>query len=481
MKDEQFGELKWDGSDRWDAQVTFPRFREFGAALDVEDPPEPNPSVDETISERQRDARAQLEHYLKTLSADEQEQYAALLNSLRREADGSNAARKTAADEKRKRQAEAEAARYRSGVREVGIETTGRRSKPTPAQRAAWAKLLERGDALWDELTAAALVVYRRQRPMREKVYRRTYGDHLLDRRLPVITTAAEMRQHIRPVMFRIPPAEKGAATADVKLHVAATWDVDGLGVIIRDGRIVEVMQVMDMVQERGSRRRETIGHPTFGTLRRIPDDDPWEVIDQWQAPREPGESGFDHVKRGGPWPWEGRARFDAFLEYAWVADRRAEFTHNRANAERPGSRVAWDFADGEFDLRVYAGRGEQPVAAQAQAFERFRAQQDALASEMIDTIFAQYRETFDARRRNYKDRYVEEVIPQLDGADGLRDLMQLRHIHVHEPDAAGRVAIAMQFVCTWDYDGFTAIWRDGLIAEWGEWKDARPGEATTP
>jgi hypothetical protein len=162
-------------------------------------------------------------------------------------------------------------------------------------------------------------------------------------------------------------------------------------------------------------------------------------------------------------------------LDYAMIADDRAEYMRDRARADRPESQMAWEFADGEFDLRVYTGRGKQPSDEQAKAFERFRAKQDALAKELIDAIFQQYQEVWQVRRRLYKDRYVEDNIPEPTSPDMLRDLMQLRHIHVHEPDSQGHVTIAMQFVCTWDYDGFTAIWRDGKIAEWGTWKDARP------
>ena len=77
--------------------------------------------------------------------------------------------------------------------------------------------------------------------------------------------------------------------------------------------------------------------------------------------------------------------------------------------------------------------------------------------------------------RRNWLDRYVDDLVPVLGSAEGLRDLMQLRHILVHPADERGRVTIGFQFVCTWDNDGFGALWRDGKVEEWGTWKDGEP------
>ena len=57
----------------------------------------------------------------------------------------------------------------------------------------------------------------------------------------------------------------------------------------------------------------------------------------------------------------------------------------------------------------------------------------------------------------------------------GLRDLIQLRHLHVHPADDSGRVTIAFQFVAVYDYAGITALGRDGRFEEWGVWNDDRP------
>jgi Domain of unknown function (DUF6985) len=442
--------------------------------LDEEDEFDPTPPwpAERGPTRGMLEAKAQLE----AMAAQSSPEEAALLKMAIGFTDRVAAAREQPPSEQpQKHQPSDQELALRRGVLDLYIDMARKRSKPSKAQRAAWQAFIDRGNAIWDEIADEALTVYQRQRPMRVKHWKRTYGDYLLNRRLPETKTPAAMTKLIRPIAMRIkPPLDKKATTADISIHVACTWEVDGFGVIIRDGKIDEFGDVMGLVHT-SPKPRETIEHNIFGTLRRIPDDDPFEVIDQWQMPTAPGKSGFDGVKRGGPWPWDGRMRFDEMLDYGMNADERAKYMRDRANADRPESRMSWEFADGEFDLRVYAGRGKPPSDMQAKAFERFRADQKKLAAELIASIFQQYQEVWKTRRQHYKDRYVEDNIPEIHSPDELRDLMQLRHIHVHEPDKQGVVTIAMQFVCTWDYDGFTAFWRDGQIAEWGEWKDARP------
>ena len=473
MQDEVFGKLTWN-DESWEGKAAFPYLRKFGQVLDEEDEEDPTPQwpAEKGPTKGMLEARGQLEEMISQSGGQEAE----MLRMAMGFADRMAAARQQPPPEKKTPQPPSEEElQWRQGMLDLIIDMEGKRAKPSKAQRAAWQIVLERGDAIWDEIAKDSLAIYLRQRPMRVERWKRVYGDHLLDRRLPEIKTPAAMKKLIRPLTIRIkPPLDKKATTADISIHVAATWHGDGFGVLVRDGRVAEFGAVLDLVHT-SPKRRETIEHPVFGTLRRIPDDDPWEVIDQWEMPKEEGKSGFTKAKRGGPWPWEGRMRFDAMLDYAMIADDCAQYMRDRANADRPESQMAWEFADGEFDLRVYAGRGKQPSDEQAKAFERFRAEQKKIAAELIATIFAQYQEVWQVRRQQYKDRYVEDNIPEPSSPEMLRDLMQLRHIHVHEPDKQGVVTIAMQFVCTWDYDGFTAFWRDGQIVEWGEWKDARP------
>ncbi len=123
----------------------------------------------------------------------------------------------------------------------------------------------------------------------------------------------------------------------------------------------------------------------------------------------------------------------------------------------------------------MYAGRGEPPSEPQARAFAAFRADDARYAAEMVQTVFEMYQEVCEIRRKNWPDRHVDDLLPFLNSSEGLRDRMQLRCIHVHVPDANGQVTLGFQFVCSWDYEGFSALWRDGKAREWGVWKDAEP------
>lgn len=472
MKDEQFGTLTWD-DDVWEGKATFARFAGWGGALDEKDPPDTRPATppDRSPTRRQLEARDQLAAIAKELGGAEGEMLGSLLANFgaNMQAKAAPAAEAVEEDEEE----DEDAKLLRQGVCGLIIDMNGRRAKPIKGQRAAWDALVARSDALWDELLEQSLAIYQRQLPVRRKWWKVVYGDYLLDRRLPEVTNVEQFTRLIRPGMFRIkPPADKKAASTDISIHVLATWEVDGFGVIIRDGQIAEFGQVVDVVHP-ATGPRETIHHPVFGPLRRIPSEDVMEYINEWETPKEPGVSGFENARRVATRPWQGLARFDPLLDYAMVADARAAYAHDRERADRPESGMAWEFADGAFELRVYAPAGQPPSTAQADAWSAFRAGEARYARDLIDAVFRQYQETCEVRRRNWTDRYVDDNVPVLNAPEGLRELIQLRHIHVHPADEAGRVTIAFQFVAAYDYDGFSALWRDGKFEEWGTWKDA--------
>jgi hypothetical protein len=464
MHDPQFGLLKWN-SGTWEGSARFPQFAEWGAAFDEKDPPDTRPAErpDRSPTKGQVEAGAELRRVLKENAGCAGVLLGFILTSFARRfaqrsrSRGSSDAERTESPREKL---------LRQGVCDVTIEaqTDGEeRSEPLRAQRVAWEAMLARGPTLWNELLEKSFATYQRQLPVRRTWWRAIYGDYLLDRRLPEVATIQQFSRLIRASIFRVKrPAGEGAP-ADISVYLRATWAVDGMDVIIREGHVTDAPD----------ESRETIEHPVFGVLRRIPSDDPMEYINQWEKPTRPGVSGFANAKRMATRPWNGLARFDPLLEFALVADERAQYAHDRANADPPASRMAWEFANGQFDLRVYAPAGQPPDDAQAKAWMAFCANEKQHAAAMIDSIFEQYQETCAVRRRNYKDRYVDENVPILTGKSGLRELIQLRHIHVHPPDGEGRVTIAFQFVAAYDHDGFSAMWREGKFSEWGTWKDA--------
>jgi hypothetical protein len=377
---------------------------------------------------------------------------------------------------RRSRRASREESEYRQGICELEVEGERRSPNDNEAQRRAWLRLRERGDAVWDEVMQGAVTVYNRQRDVRVRVWKATYPTLPVERRLPPINDAAEMRRHVVAVGMVIKPPDGEPPNCHAGVYFACTWCADGFGAVIRDGEVIEVGPVT-LVHSAKQRGNEVLNHPVLGPLRRIPDDDPYEVIDQWKMPTEAGKSGFDGVKRGGPYPWEGRVRLPSFQPHVLVADDRAQFQHDRARADSPRSAMAWEFAEGEFDLRVYTGADEEPSDSQAKAFAEFRSRERENADVIIRAILEHYQKTCESRRRDWLDRYVDDLVPVLTSPDGLRDLMQLRHVHVHPASADGRVVLAFQFVCTWEGDGFTILWRDGQT-RYGKWNAARPKEA---
>ncbi len=429
MQDEQFGTLTWSYMDWWQGKTSFPAFQMLGRALHEKDPPNA--------------------------------------------ATGTRARRSSA---RRNAEEDDQGAMWREGVCDLIIDTGGKPAKPSKAHRAAWQVLLARGDWLWDELFEKAYEIYRRQLPIRRRLWKAIYGDYLLDRRLPKVRKLADFKNLCCPWLFRIKPQrDPKASSADIGVHVLCTWHVDGFGAIIRDGHVAEIAPVLDVVHTE-PQQRPTIEHPIFGTLSRIPDDDVWEFINAWEMPKEAGKSGFENAKRVATRPWQGLTRLDSLLDFARIVWEKAQFTCDRANADPPNSCMAWEFAGGLFDLRVYTPPGRGPSRAQANAFATFRAHEKQYAIEMISTIFKQYQATRDLLRKNYKDRDIDDAIPVITSPAGLRHLIQLRHIHVHPGNAKNRITIAFQFVASYDYDGFSVMWRNGKFVKWGKWNDAEHG-----
>ena len=369
---------------------------------------------------------------------------------------------------------------------------------PSEKQRRAWNDLAARGDAAWEELLSLMVAEYQRQRPTRVRWWRAIYGDFLLDDALPDARDAAGMKELVRPIEFRVKRVKKDAAAADVVVHFMCTWNTDGVVGLLRDGRAVEVGPI-DLIVPMKKRPEPALDHPVFGPLRRIPDSDPWEVIDKMN-PTKPQAAAAAATARG-PYPWEGTMRCEPLRAYFLAADDRAKFVFDPVHADAPQSAMPWDFAQGNFDLRVYAPRGEQPSDAQAAAFAAFKGDEAGHAAAIVAAVFDDYVVNWEKHRRLWNDEninsplaalalipgsgsaaaerkpgFIDEIIPRLDGPDGLHDRMWLKHVHVHPAeDGGGAVTIAFQFVCTWIGDGFTVHWSDGKVEKIGRWKTAEP------
>ena len=105
----------------------------------------------------------------------------------------------------------------------IRFETAGRKRIVPRAQRTAWQKVGERGDAAWQGAIALILADYQVQRPSRVKWWKATYGDLPFDRELPQINDIAELLQYCRPYSFKVHVAPRGTPSPDrCILHVKA-------------------------------------------------------------------------------------------------------------------------------------------------------------------------------------------------------------------------------------------------------------------
>ena len=491
MNDEQFGTLKW-GGDAWETTLVIDYFRGAGANLDA---------IDAAWRARQKEAAKNAppedDTFRRSLPLPTRILFSMGRWLFRRwwhSDDGPGEEETLFRDGKFK----LSFAGKRSDEDED--DETNRPKPPSPKQRAAWNAIVARGDSAWAELMALMTAEYQHQRPTRMRWWRAIYGEFLLDEALPDVRDAAGMKKLVRPIEFRVKRVKKDAASADVAVWFTCTWNTDGVVVLLRDGRAVEVGAI-DLLVPMKKRPEPALDHPVFGPLRRIPDDDPWEVVAKMN-PLQPQQAAAA-VKARVPYPWEGTMRCEPLRDYFLAADDRAKFKFDPAHADAPQSAMPWDFAQGNFDLRVYAQRGQEPSDAQAEAFTTFKADDARHAATLVAAVFDHYTANSEKHRSLWSDEnlhsavsklgfvpgsglapaerkpgYIDEVIPKLDSAAGLHDRMWLKHVHVHPADDGGGgegVTIAFQFVCTWIGDGFTVHWRGGRVEKIGRWKTAEP------
>ena len=475
MQDENFDELNWKYPGNWEGSVEFSESDAFGAALalaeDDEQSRDVGPRKKLAPTRRQIEAKAMLKEKAKEMGCLAGILVGIAMPIFQRLMQGRNkqGTSGTSSGNNPRRQS------TKITIRITSLDENQKPSEsqpPSEAQRNAWKSFAARGPAVWDELVQRVMPVYQLQWPMRSRVWKSIYGEVGYERHLPEITNSDELKRLVRPSIFFI-ASDRDTDSVDIGIAFSATWHMDGFGALIRDGKVFEVGHPGVAHSEKPV-RQDRFEHSVFGALARIPDQDPWELIDQWQMPTEPGTSGFANAKRGGPHPWEGYVRCDPFLQFASVADKKAEFLNHDPHADRPSSSMAWEYANGTFEIRVYADRDALPSEAQAQAFADFHKNKNVYVPEIVKSIFEKYQRECKTNRENWKDRYVDDLIPVLKNSEGLNDRMQLRCIHIHPGNAEIPVTIALQFVCTWNYDGFTAFFRNGCVERFGMWNDAR-------
>jgi hypothetical protein len=274
---------------------------------------------------------------------------------------------------------------------------------------------------------------------------------------LPDIREPHEMKKLVLPVEIHIWSLKGRAEPPTIGVAFAGSLvDENGVGVLIRDGKVAEVVQG-GAVFGLGARTRKFLDHPVLGQLRFI----------------------------GADQPWMGMTPCEPFADYAAIADVRAEHSRRRSTKlkDTPYLALDWDFARREFTLEVYTTGGTPPTQQHARALETMRTDQPRGPAVVLDALFDHYRANLERRRRDYRGKHRDEVLPDLESAEGLRELIELKTVTILPSRGKGGAAVGLVFTTAWVSDVFGldfeeeigVRWRDGKVEEIGGREVAEP------
>jgi hypothetical protein len=314
----------------------------------------------------------------------------------------------------------------------------GTRQKPTDAQRLAWQMILDRRDAVWEELMGRVLDEYRRQRPVRVRWWKSVFGEHALSRFLPELKDPRALSRTIHPANVLVQPhVVAPAATPDVLVQFVGSWLAGGFAVVLRDGRVA------DLSRYAAPDRDETpvrFDHPAFGRL-------------SWN----------DHYAAWlGVVRWNEVGRSDGLETFAKAAPMRAHFESRPAYFKNPDLPLEWDFINGRFTTLVHVVDVEAPTARQSAACESFRAGAARHAADIADAIFAHLQ--------------ASGAASKVRSADAVRECLELSTVHVFPVDAKDPPGPALGF--TFDGPDDTSVGvriRDGRVEAVGDAGVAEP------
>ena len=325
------------------------------------------------------------------------------------------------------------------------IETGKVRRKPDELQRVAWKKILDRGDALWDEAMDALIAEYRAQRPMRVRYWNVVNSPKLLEWAMPVEVDRATMKQMVIPNWCTLEWPDAAQRMVNFFLILLASWSSEPLNVYVRDGRVTEVVPMGYFM----NRRLPRIDAPVFGPLRRRP-----EVAV----------------------PWGGEARLDPFRSFAAVAMDRSSWDKSYSRSDEGTSDLPWNVARGRANLYVYAPPDKSPSAAQTEAYERFISGIDPAARKIIAALSEHHQKVLAERGRGFQGPRPELSILTSEDARDLKDITELKEVNVFPDEDAKPIAIGLIFRGSWTgNDGVGVRWRDGKVEQVGEAKVADP------
>lgn len=144
---------------------------------------------------------------------------------------------------------------------------------------------------------------------------------------------------------------------------------------------------------------------------------------------------------------WTGKRRFPDFLPFR-------ETPHARGKAPVT------------FELLVDAEDKEQPTPAQVRAFQFFVEHETDVCRTIIDAVFRWYVR----RRKQDQDWFEEQDCPEIDTADGLRELMTFQGLRVRRDEFEETALTGFSFACKWDDEhGLGVLVHRGTVLDVGQ------------
>jgi hypothetical protein len=317
---------------------------------------------------------------------------------------------------------------------QISFPAHGNKAKrPNSGQRLAWKKVLERGDAIWDELMAKLLVQYRADRPIHLRWWLALYGDKDLDRRMPEVADVSGLAKLIRADVLSIHENSTDDEIASLAVLFTCTW-CSPCAVRIKNAQIDRIDEQLNS-PEAGS----VLHHPSLGEIHQM----------------------------GGM--FRGAVRCEPFREFTALAKARAAYRDAPSDFDPPRSKLSWGFVRGEFPLMVYVKQQALPSEHQCKAVGEFQRDAATACHKIIPRIFDYYQARRAEFRRMLENLHGDELAPAIENVEGLRELIKLQHVNVFPEDADGNVDLGVVFYCVWNRNGVGVRWRNGTVVEIGE------------
>jgi hypothetical protein len=479
VNDPAFGQLTWDGFQHggWAGSFADAEYLSWGAAIAAALPDDEEAGDEEDDVADDEGAEGDAAAASKTGAQDLLSQMLSVAGAGREMYDASLKMIQAAQDFARRADAydgALDAEPLRKAGRLKVVVRNPRELPPTAAQQAAWRAFRDGGATLAEQIAAALLAAYQRQRPERVRWWKIVYNDSP-DRALPDVATPQAMRAIVRPKEVRVSGGGADGGPATVAVVLEAFWCHEDVQVVVRDGRVVGVDRLVES-----------------------------DGISTEPPPEEFNSSVFGRLRRGGVMGgWTGVFHSDALRGYDDASQTRHRFrqdpTRYDASPWRPGP--TWDVITGDYVLSVSTEEDQRPTPEQEAAFARFNQDPAATARQVLSAILEWYRDIRPnwVEQMNGNPDSIDAVMPDVRSPEELLEIIQLQSVTVlpapdpaetagpieytlpFGPDAGKKlsrpakkpgVAIVLSF--HWeDEHGLGVRWRDGAVEAVGDWESA--------